>query len=62
MRRGLAVLCPPDVQRGIAAELDLRPFQIANLHGPQTVPVREQDQCRIAKPVAAIASRLDEPF
>jgi hypothetical protein len=29
MRRRLAVLCPPDMQRSIASKLHLRPFQVA---------------------------------
>jgi hypothetical protein len=33
MRRGLAILRPADVERGIPAELNLAPFQIRNLAG-----------------------------
>jgi hypothetical protein len=34
----LAVLRSTDVQRGIAAKFDLRPFEAANLDRPQAMP------------------------
>src|SRR5215510_6429610 len=44
MHRGLAVFGPADVQRRIAAPLDLRPLQIGDLDGPQAVTEANQDQ------------------
>jgi hypothetical protein len=31
-------------------------FQIANLHGPETVTEGDQDQCGVALPIAAVRS------
>ena len=50
----LAILGSPHVQRGGAIKFDLRPFQIANLNGPQPVPVGHEDQSRVTMPIAAI--------
>ena len=52
MHRGFAVLRPADVQRRIAAPLDLRPLEIGDLDGPQAVPEGNQDQSRIPLAVA----------
>src|SRR5215472_10321173 len=52
MHRGLAVLGPADVQRRIAAPLDLRPLQIGGLDGPQAVPEGNQDQRSVSLAVA----------
>jgi hypothetical protein len=49
---GLAVLGPADVQRRIAAPLDLRPLQIGDLDGPQAVPESNQDQRSVSLAVA----------
>jgi hypothetical protein len=38
MHGRLAVLGPADVQRGIPAPFDLRPFQVAHLDRPQAMP------------------------
>jgi hypothetical protein len=38
--------------RTVTAQLDLRPFQIADFRGPQTMPKGDQDQGRIAVSVA----------
>ena len=46
MHRRLAVLNAADVQRSRTAELDLRPFQIAELGSPK--PVLEGDRIRVA--------------
>jgi hypothetical protein len=40
------------VQGSRSAELDLRPFQITNLDGPQTMPERDQDQRGVAVGIA----------
>src|SRR5262249_56376744 len=48
----LAVLRPADVQRRIAAPLDLRPLQIGNLDSPQAVPEGNQDQRSVPVAVA----------
>ena len=56
MRGRLAVLDPAHMQRGIAAEFDLRPFQVANLDGSQPVAIGNQDQRGIAVAMAAIAA------
>src|SRR3974377_1344481 len=52
MHRGFAVLGPADVQRRIAAPLDLRPLQIGDLDGPQAVPEGNQDQRSVPLAVA----------
>src|SRR5262249_36600346 len=52
---GLAVLRPADVQRRIAAPLDLRPLQIGDLDSPQAVPEGNQDQRSVT---VAVAPRL----
>src|SRR5215469_7253472 len=52
MYRGLAVLRPADVQRRIAAPLDLRPLQIGDLDSPQAVPEGNQDQRSVPVAVA----------
>jgi hypothetical protein len=58
----LAILDAPDVQRGRPAELDLRPFQVADFTSPQPVPERDQDQGRVPVTVAPMPSLLDELF
>jgi hypothetical protein len=49
---GLAVLRPADMQRRIATPFDLRPLQIGDLDGPQTVPKGHEDQRGVAVAVA----------
>jgi hypothetical protein len=49
---GLTVLCPTDVQRRIATPFDLRPFQVGDFDGPQTVAKGHEDQCGVAVAVA----------
>ena len=56
----LAILDAPDVERCGPAELDMAPFQIANLRGPEAVPKGGQDQGRVPVPVATLARLLDE--
>jgi hypothetical protein len=52
-----AVLGPADVQAA-RIQLNLRPLQIAQLAGPQTVPVADQDHGRVAMaPAAALPGR-----
>ena len=60
MHRRLAVLGAADVQRGRSAELDLRPFQIADLDRPEAMPEGDQDQRGVPVTVAAIPGRLDQ--
>src|SRR4029077_6175863 len=49
---GLAVLRSTDVQRRIATPFDLRPLQVGNLDGPQTVAKGHEDQRGVAVSVA----------
>jgi hypothetical protein len=49
---GLPFLGPADVQRRIAAPLDLRPLQIGDLDCPQAVTEGNQDQCSVSLAVA----------
>jgi hypothetical protein len=60
MRRRLAILNAADMQRSGAAELDLRPFQIANLACPQPVPISNEDKRGVAVTVAPVASSLGQ--
>ena len=60
MHGRLAVLDPAHVQRSRAAELDLRPFQIANLGSPQAMPEGDEDQGGVAVAVAAVTGGLDQ--
>jgi hypothetical protein len=60
MRARLAVLRPADVQRGGAAELDLRPFEVSDLGGAQAVAISDQHHGDVAVPIAAAAGRADE--
>ncbi len=62
MSRWLAILRPPDMQRGAAPELDLRPFEIVDFDRAETMAVRDQDQRSVAMRVAAFPSGLDELF
>src|SRR5262245_35495246 len=48
-----AVLGPADVYAALV-ELDLMPFEIANLRGPQSVTVGDQDHGRVSMSVAAV--------
>src|SRR5262245_43125217 len=44
-------------------ELDLLPLQVADLGGPQTVPIGDQDHRRIAMAVAAmLAGAVHQPL
>jgi hypothetical protein len=58
VNRWLAVLGPPNMQRCRAAKLDLRPFQVANLRCPKTMPEADQDQRRVPMTIAALARRF----
>jgi hypothetical protein len=51
VRGWLAILGTADVQRGGASEFDLRPLQVADLDGPQTVPIGDEDQCGVPQAV-----------
>ena len=50
------------MQRGTAAKLDLRPFEIADFDCAETMAVRDQDQRSVSMRVAAFPSGLDELF
>src|SRR4029077_11210868 len=57
-----AVLGPADVHAALV-ELDLMPLEIADLRGPQSVTVGDQDHGRVSMPVAAVlAGIVHEPF
>jgi len=43
------------MQRGVAAELDLRPLEVGDLAGAQAVAVGDEDQRRITIAMATIA-------
>jgi hypothetical protein len=58
----LTVLCPPDMERCRSAELDLRPFRVAELGRPEPVPVGDEDQGRVPMAMAALAGGADESF
>jgi hypothetical protein len=60
MRRWLTVLRPADVQRGRAAEFDLRPFEVRDLGGAQAMAIGDENQRRVTMAVAAAAGRADE--
>src|SRR6266478_7361718 len=47
-----AILGPTDVQAA-RVQLDLRPLEIAELGGPQTVPIADQDHGGVAMTVPA---------
>src|SRR5262249_60205210 len=51
----LSVLGPADVEAP-RIQLDLRPLQIAQLRGPQSMPIADQDHGRIPMPVPASLS------
>jgi hypothetical protein len=57
---GLAVLRSADVQRRIAAPLDLRPLQIGDLDSPQAVPEGNQDQRSVPVAVAPPLGGCDQ--
>jgi hypothetical protein len=54
-----AVLDPADLQ-GYAGEVDLFPTQVADLGGPQPVPVGEQDHVRVTMAVTVAPDGLDQ--
>jgi hypothetical protein len=54
---GLAVLRPADVERRIATPFDLRPFQVGDFDGPQTVAKGHEDQRGVPVAMSAQASR-----
>jgi hypothetical protein len=56
----LAVLGPANMQRCRSAKLDLRPFQIADLDCPETMPEGDYDQRSIAVTITTIARRFDQ--
>jgi len=43
-------------------QLDLLPLQVADLRGPQTMAVGDQDHGRVAMPVAAMLAGLTVKF
>jgi hypothetical protein len=49
------------MQRCRSAELDLRPFQVADLGRPKSMPVGDEDQGRVTMAVASFAGGADEP-
>src|SRR5215831_19208123 len=62
MYAGDPVLDPVNVQAALG-EFDLLPLQVADLGGPQTVPIGDQDHGRVAMPVAAMLSgALHQPL
>jgi hypothetical protein len=60
VRARLAVLGAADVQRGIAAQLDLAPFEIGDLAGARAVAIIDQDRGRVPIAVAAAAGGADK--
>jgi hypothetical protein len=62
MNRRLAVLDPADMQGSGPAELNLAPFQIANLAGPQAVSEGNQDQGSVPVAVPPLSRLLDQLF
>jgi hypothetical protein len=62
MRRRFAVLGAADVERGIAAEFNLAPFQIRNLAGAETVAISDEDERRVTMTIAAAAGVLPWHF
>jgi hypothetical protein len=62
VNRGLAVLRPTDVQRRIATPFDLRPLQVGDLDGPQTVAKGHEDQSGVAVAVAPKLGGRDQPL
>jgi len=62
MYAGDPVLDPVNVQAALG-EFDLLPLQSADLGGPQTVPIGDQDHGRVAMPVAAmLAGTVHQPL
>src|SRR5262245_52097168 len=55
MYAGNAVLDAVNVQAALG-QFDLLPLQVADLRGPQTVAIGDQDHGRVAMPVAAMLS------
>jgi len=55
MHAGNPILDPVNVQAALG-ELDLLPLQVADLGGPQTVSIGDQDHGRVAMAVAAMLS------
>ena len=62
MNCGLTVLCPADVQRRIATPFDLRPLQVSDLDGPQTVAKGHEGQRGVAVAVAPQLGGRDQPL
>ena len=56
MHTGDSVLDPVNVQAALG-QLDLLPLQVADLRGPQTVAIGDQDHGRVAMPVATVLAR-----
>src|SRR5262249_54684887 len=56
MYAGDPVLDPVNVQAALG-EFDLLPLQVADLRGPQTVAIGDQDHARVAMPIAAVLAR-----
>src|SRR5262245_45698836 len=57
MDRRRAILGPADVHAGVI-QLDLMPLEIAELRGPQSVTVGDQDHGRVSVSVAAVLARM----
>ena len=53
MYAGDSVLDTVNVQAALG-QLDLLPLQVADLGGPQTVAIGDQDHGRVAMPIAAV--------
>src|SRR5215467_2588258 len=56
MYAGNAVLDAVNVQAALG-QIDLLPLQVADLGGPQTVPIGGQDHGRVAMPITAVLTR-----
>src|SRR6516164_9190520 len=60
MRAWLSVLRPPHIQCAFI-EVDLRPFQFADLGSSQRVPIANRHHCLIAQAVPIALCCLDQP-
>ena len=60
VRSRFAVLGAADMKAGIATELDLRPFEIADLDGPEPMAISHQDHGRVAMAVPTPLSFFDQ--
>ena len=56
MHAGNPILDTVNVKAALG-QFDLLPLQIADLRGPQTVAISDQDHGRVAMPIAAVLAR-----